>query len=74
MEQHCLRAIFEDDLIKFLESIGIKSTIERGDLRCHVCKEVVSIDSLQALIPLKENIGVLCSKINCLNKIGPESH
>jgi len=74
MERHRLRAIYEDDLIKFLESIGIKSAIERGDLRCHICNEVVSIDSLQAVIPLEKNIGVVCSKKNCLNKIEPESH
>ena len=74
MKRHRLRAIYDDELIKFLESIGIKSAIEKGELRCHVCNEVVTIDSLQAIIPTEKNIGVLCSKTTCLNKIEPETH
>jgi hypothetical protein len=74
MERHRLRAIYEEDLVKFLESIGIKSAIEKGELKCHVCNEIVSIDTLQAVIPIGKNIGVLCSKKSCLNKIEPESH
>ncbi len=73
MERHRLRAVYEDDLIKLLESIGIKRAIEKGELKCHVCNEVVTIDSLQAIIPLKKNIGVLCSKTTCLNKIELET-
>ena len=74
MERHRIRVIYEDDLIKFLESIGIKSAIEKGRLRCHVCNEVVTIETLQAVIPLGTNIGVLCSKKTCLNRIEPETH
>jgi len=74
MERHHLRAVYEDDLIKFLESIGIKHAIEKGELKCHFCNEVVTIDSLQAIIPLEKDIGVLCSKNACLNKYEPEDH
>ena len=74
MERHRLRAIYEDDLIKFLESIGIKSAVRSGDLRCRVCNKVVSIDTLQAVIPMGNKVGIVCSKKKCLNKIEPESH
>lgn len=74
MERHRLRAVYEDDLIKLLESIGIKRAIEKGEQKCHVCNEIVTIESIQAIIPLGKDIGVLCSKTTCLNKIEPESH
>jgi len=74
MKRHRLRAVLDDDLIQFLASIGIKDALERGELRCHFCNEVVSFDSLQAVIPLGKHVGVLCSKMDCLNKMEPESH
>ena len=74
MERHRLRAVYENDLKNFLESIGIKHAIEKGELKCHFCNEVVTIDSLQAIIPLEKNIGVVCSKTTCLDKIEPETH
>ena len=55
MERHLLKAVYDDDLIEFIESIGIKRAIEKGQLRCHVCNEIVTIDSLQAIIPLEKD-------------------
>lgn len=69
MKKHKVRAVHDDDLLSFLESIGLRRALDSGRLTCHVCKEQVTLDSLQAVLPLDTTVGVVCSKAGCIKAV-----
>lgn len=73
MKKHRLHAIYDDDLLHFLESLGLKNAIESGDVRCHFCNDIVSLDTLQAVFPIGNHIGVSCLKQECIKRLEPEA-
>ncbi|MCK5057984.1 MAG: hypothetical protein KAT34_15115 [Candidatus Aminicenantes bacterium] len=69
MQKHKVRAVHDDDLLKFLDSVGLRRPIEAGETTCHVCGETVSIDTLQAVLPVNKTIAVVCSRVTCVKNI-----
>jgi len=69
MRKHKIRAVHDDDLLKFLDSVGLRRPIEAGEINCHVCGEPISLDTLQAVLPINKEIAVICSRPACVKSI-----
>lgn len=64
-----IRAVYEDDLLKFLTNIGILSDIRAGRMPCKFCGDPVSLNTLHAVFPESGTIFTVCSKSSCIMEL-----
>ena len=60
-----LKAIYDDDLVEFLNSIKLYSKIDAGRVRCKFCSEPVTLENFLAVLPESGTIHVVCDKLIC---------
>ena len=65
MSNTSLKAVLDDELAEFLESIGILGDIQSGNMKCKFCEVVVTLENFRAVFPDSGNIAVVCSKPEC---------
>ena len=61
-----LKAVHDDDLIDFLQAVGILDDLQAGRSFCHYCGDAVDLEALEAVIPFERDIRVVCAKPDCL--------
>jgi len=64
-----LHAVYEDDILEFLESTGLKETLEAGKEKCFICNEPVTLESFQAIIKQEGGFVFVCNKKDCISSI-----
>ena len=64
-KKQSVRAVHDNYLPSLLDSLGLSERLNAGLLKCMVCGEVVTLESLQALVPSGNRIDVVCDKIPC---------
>lgn len=69
-----IKAIYEDDLIKSLSDLGILEDIENKKYRCMICNTQINMENLQAVIPTKSGIKIICSNSACIGKYNSFIH
>ena len=69
MSKNVLRAVHDDDLEKYLESLGLLSDVQAERLRCKFCESPVNLTTLHALFPQSGMIHVVCSKPECIRAL-----
>ena len=70
LEKKKIKAVHDDDLEKFLLSIGILDHIKEGHISCFICDIQINLDNLGIVIFSKNNqIKLVCNKFSCLEKI-----
>lgn len=65
-----IRAVHDDDLDAFLESIGLKRKFQAGELKCKFCGDPITGENLLAILPQSGTIHVVCSKPSCQQQLG----
>lgn len=68
-----LRAVHDDDLIQFLQSIGLHKPLIDGNVTCYFCGEVVTLTNFLAAFPLSGAIKAVCNKPDCLKKLSDQA-
>lgn len=63
-----INAVHDDDLESLLSSLGLIHDIRTGDARCKFCRDVVDLDSIQAILPDSGMISIVCNKGPCIRK------
>lgn len=63
-----ISAVHDDDLISFLTSIGSINDINYGKIKCKFCKEQITLDNIQAVIPDSGSISYICNNPTCTRK------
>lgn len=61
-----IKAIHDNNLEEFFESLGINSKFQAGKLSCAFCKEVVNFDNLHSVFPDSGAVKLACSKPKCV--------
>jgi hypothetical protein len=61
-----MKAIYDDDLIEFLESIGEYKKIIRGKIKCKFCGEIITIDNISNIFPESGTVKYICNNPNCI--------
>jgi len=45
------KMVYEDDLVPFLQNLGIYEDLMAGKFKCRVTGEVITLENLEAIIP-----------------------
>lgn len=64
-----VKAVYDSDLVSLVESMGIKNAIENGSYSCKFCNTPITFENLQAIQKDGGKLKIICSSIECLNKI-----
>ena len=64
-----LRAVHDDDLDEFLESLGILKAIDAGRVTCRFCGDAVSQANLHAVFPFQGSVETTCDRPACVRAL-----
>ena len=65
MRREIIKVIHCDQLYELFEKLGIKEEIEKGELRCGRCEEVITTDNFLCAYPRHGNIVICCTSREC---------
>lgn len=66
---HKIRGLFDDNVKTFLESISLYDSLIEGNIKCHFCDEIISLDSFRCVFPYEKEIKFCCDKIECFQLV-----
>ena len=64
-----LRAVYDDDLSLLLKNLGLLTKIQKGRVRCKICREAVTLATVHAMFPESGTIHIVCTKPNCMGQL-----
>mgnify|MGYP001770631222 CR=1 FL=1 len=64
-----IRAIHDSDLERVLRRLGLYERVARGEFKCAVCGEAVTLENLGGVYRENGMIKFVCSKITCLVEV-----
>ena len=66
LKKETINAVDDDDLAELLKSLGLSRELQEGQLTCVNCGDVITAESLQAIIPSGNAIRIVCWKPECI--------
>lgn len=69
LEREVITAVHDNDLVQFLDSVGLLKELEAGERRCDECGIIVNLDNFGAVFPKGNSIYVLCDRPLCMSRI-----
>lgn len=69
MERITIKAVHDKDLEKFLAKLGLLEKIKRGELRCSICGEIITLENFFCVYPEEGKIKVCCNRRECYEKV-----
>lgn len=69
MPERVIHAFHEVDLERFLKNLNLFEAIEKGEIKCDVCKCQVTKENLGFVYPLEGKIKVCCDKMYCYYEV-----
>lgn len=64
-----IKAIYDDDLIEFLQNIGLYSKLSAGKVKCKFCGNIVTIENFLAVFPSQNKILISCNLPDCVKQL-----
>lgn len=64
-----LKAVHDNDLETFLDSLGILKKVSEGRIKCAMCGKPVNLENIQCVFPNEGSINVCCSSSGCYEKL-----
>lgn len=64
-----IKAVYDEDLGRILENLGILDQLIAGELKCAVCGCQVDLDNLGTIFPYDDKVGVSCDNDRCIRII-----
>jgi hypothetical protein len=64
-----VKLVHDDDLERYLKSLGIYDAITGRNARCAYCGEIVDMENIVAIVPVRGVPKVVCSKANCVDHL-----
>jgi hypothetical protein len=61
-----ISAVHDDDLVQFLQGLGVFAEVEDGRARCKFCRQSVDLENLVAVFPESGDIKFVCERRGCL--------
>lgn len=60
-----LKAVHEDELEKYLSSLGVLEDLIEGKFKCRYCEIKISLDNFLCIFPIGDEIAMSCENIKC---------
>lgn len=74
MKRLRLKAVYDADLESLLNSLGLLEVVKSGRATCAYCGDVVTLQTLDCLVPRGEEIALVCGKPTCVEAVHLERH
>lgn len=68
-QKEIVRAIYYKDVGYVLESIGLLEALQRGQIRCGICGEQITVNNLRAIAKKSGEYLLCCEKELCIQKL-----
>ncbi|RLI80543.1 hypothetical protein DRP04_08050 [Archaeoglobales archaeon] len=59
-------AIYEEDLQKVLEKLGVLHDILQGKVKCFICEKEINLDNFGGIVKIKGNLKIVCDNPACI--------
>lgn len=69
LQKEKVKAVHDDDLERFLSSIGVLDQIKSGIHHCVICNIQITIQNLGAVYPKNNQIKFVCDRPPCLSEM-----
>ncbi|MGD0161400.1 MAG: hypothetical protein ABSB39_02935 [Candidatus Sulfotelmatobacter sp.] len=66
MTKATISAVHDDDLVHFLDGIGVLNDVKSGNANCKFCRQSVNLENLVAVFPESGDIKFVCDRPGCL--------
>lgn len=70
---HRLAAVHEGDVKNLLRSLHLLDDVVSGSINCRFCSAKITLENLQCLYPVNNEIVFCCDKIECYQRALQES-
>jgi len=67
-EEKIIRTIYHKKVDDFFKSIGLFEKLERGEIQCNICSEIITIINFRAVTRKKSDLFFCCNKELCMQK------
>lgn len=67
--EHRIKGVYDENLIEFLETIGIRKLIDAGEMHCYSCGRRVTLDNISVVFPHDGEVGACCDNAVCLERL-----
>lgn len=64
-ERKPFKAVYDEELIPFLKKLHLYSRIMEKKIKCHFCKDVITLDNFGGVFRKNDEIKVFCNKPEC---------
>lgn len=64
-----ISAVLDKDLRKILDKYDLSSKIDKGELSCFCCQEIITWDNIAAIKVIENSIVLICDNLECIDKI-----
>jgi len=65
-QTRALTTVYDDDLVRFLTSLGELEAIEHGERRCKFSNDTITLQNLHAIFPESGAVKYVCDKPACV--------
>lgn len=69
MKTEEVNAVYSEDMVELLDSLGILHKINKGKKKCHFCKNTVKIENIVSVFPVDNEVQVCCSSFDCYKQL-----
>jgi hypothetical protein len=66
--KNSIKAVYEDDLEKYLKSVDLYDKILSKEFQCRFCHTNISLENLEVIIPRGKSIEFICNNKLCLHQ------
>ncbi len=67
-EEKIIRTIYHEETNRFFKSIGLSEKLEKGELQCNVCGEIITVTNFRAVTRKEGDLLFCCDKELCMQK------
>jgi hypothetical protein len=67
IQRERIKAVYEDDLSSFCESIGILDEIKKGNLKCISCGVQITLENIGIIFSSENELIIACDSPICIS-------
>jgi hypothetical protein len=69
MKTEEVNAVYSEDMVELLESLGILHKIKNGKKKCYFCRHSVKLQDIASVFPAENEVQVCCSSYDCYKQL-----